>query len=675
MVWRWTRLASWGGSVALFVACGGVSSEGGPPSGEAGNGGRAGSIQQAGRGNSVGGAGGTGTGGSAGNAGGSAGRNGGTGGTGGTSDEGGAGGTGGTNDVGGNAGEAQGGASWGERACDACTPTSDDPDCGDCPGYALRSSYGHTCLLGADRKVTCWGANFAYLFPEAFVDGASPHSLTFDRISAESGLDAFGRLLTWGYMDDVGRPSRMPGPFRFIAENGGCAIREDGAVQCGSTMIDGRFRSVATSRGAWCTVDDEGRPDCSGSEISTPPTGEFLRISIGGYEKTEQTPMGLLFFTASHACGILSDQTLACWGNDDFGQASPPSGTFRRVTSGGPQSCAIRTDGVTVCWGRVTSPPPDDTFVSISLDDEHGCGLRDDGKVRCWGSDWGFQLHPPPELAFESEHFTTFEAAGDEAHGETYGGYDIRGQTHACGLHEDATIGCWGAIEAPPTGRFLQVSSGPGSSCAVNVDSSLVCWGAARSYAGLLQEGATGGFEQVATGADSVCAVRSDGTLRCWESGDPLAHVPLPPPAGTFLKVSVSGGTMEDFEEGDGDRFGYACGLRTDGTIQCWGYASQGAFINPGWEDWTLTGAFVDLAVGWDCGIRADGSAACRSYELEGRFTRLSGGFGVRPDGTLVHADGEQLLEGNFVDVSAGQDYFCGLRSDGEVVCGKSRVR
>jgi hypothetical protein len=66
--------------------------------------------------------------------------------------------------------------------------------------------------------------------------------------------------------------------------------------------------------------------------------------------------------------------------------------------------------------------------------------------------------------------------------------------------------------------------------------------------------------------------------------------------------------------------------------------------------------------------------------ELEGTFTRLSRGVGLRSDGTLVsYSDDyprlEPLVGDDFVDLSAGQDYFCALRSDGEALCGGSRVR
>jgi hypothetical protein len=667
-------LAVVGLGTALFVACGGVSVEVPSTAGAAGrageSGGAAGQAQEAGRGGSaasVGGVGGVG-----GVAGESA-----TAGSAGDED-----GTGGSEE-GGTGGEAQGGAPpFDDVDCDACGPTSDDPDCGDCPGFALRTLNGHTCLLGADRRVRCWGANEVYSQPRTYMDGASPPSTLFERISAEAGLDAGGGMVTWGYLDELGRPPRIAGPFRFIAEHGGCAVRLDGAIHCGNSVVEGQFRSLATGPSVkFCSLDLEGTVACSEPALADTPSGPFLRIAIGSTWQNQQE--------YAHGCGIRVDQTLACWGNDDYGQRTPPPGRYRRIASAGAYSCAIGTDGVTRCWGSYP-PPPADTFVSLALDHGHGCGLREDGKVRCWGgTDSSFQLHPPPELSFETERFTSFSVAGDESHpaGEFY---KLKGETHACGLRENGTLRCWGEIEEPPTGEFVQVSSGPHSSCAIGADSTLVCWGNARAFAGLLAEGAMGGFEQVSAGAHSVCAVRTGGTLSCWKSDSPIGYVPLPPPAGTFSKVVISADTVQDFEEGEGDSYAHACALRTDGAIQCWGYEAHGAFSNPGFSEWTHPGPFVDLAVGFqgECGVRADGTAACTGLgpdpglvELDGAFTRIAPGrdfavVGVRSDGSLVNAaDGERLLEGDFVDVSAGGDYFCGLTNDLEVRCAGSRVR
>src|SRR3990172_7697131 len=63
-----------------------------------------------------------------------------------------------------------------------------------------------------------------------------------------------------------------------------------------------------------------------------------------------------------HTCGVRTDGTLACWGYNASGQASPPGGTFTQVSAGYYEyTCAVRTDGTLACWGwngyGLTSPP------------------------------------------------------------------------------------------------------------------------------------------------------------------------------------------------------------------------------------------------------------------------------------------------------------------------------
>jgi alpha-tubulin suppressor-like RCC1 family protein len=65
---------------------------------------------------------------------------------------------------------------------------------------------------------------------------------------------------------------------------------------------------------------------------------------------------------SSHSCGVRTNGTLACWGENGDGQATPPAGTLRSVSAGGfGYTCAIKTNNTLACWGNndygQTTPP------------------------------------------------------------------------------------------------------------------------------------------------------------------------------------------------------------------------------------------------------------------------------------------------------------------------------
>ncbi len=64
-----------------------------------------------------------------------------------------------------------------------------------------------------------------------------------------------------------------------------------------------------------------------------------------------------------------------------------------------------------------------------------------------------------------------------------------------------------------------------------------------------------GTFIQVSAGYAHTCGLRTDGTLACWGCND---YGQAAPPAGTFSQVSAGGY--------------HTCGLQTDGTLACWGH-------------------------------------------------------------------------------------------------------
>ena len=249
------------------------------------------------------------------------------------------------------------------------------------------------------------------------------------------------------------------------------------------------------------------------------PQGSFQSVSAG----------------TNHACGVRVDQTIACWGSNENGQAEPPAGEFQSVSAGATHTCGVLSDSTVACWGstgRGSAASPPGEFKHVSAGERHSCGLRPDGTIACWG---GVAIPPP------SGNFQEISAGGS---------------AYTCGIRNDGTSVCWGRrnrnqATIAPAGTFDSVSAGHRHTCWLRDDRTAVCRGESKS-------GETnpppGPFRTISAGSEHTCGLRLDGTLECWgwySRGSPVS------PAGTFEAVS-SGGR-------------HACGLRTDGTIVCWG--------------------------------------------------------------------------------------------------------
>jgi alpha-tubulin suppressor-like RCC1 family protein len=132
------------------------------------------------------------------------------------------------------------------------------------------------------------------------------------------------------------------------------------------------------------------------------------------------------FSIDAYTCGVRADGTAACWGDNSYGQSTPPAGTFVSVNAG-DHTCGVRTDGTIACWGQNAADAtlPAGTFTSVSWP----CGLRTDGTIACWGRDNFGQNTPPPGV---------FVAISSSQFGYT------------CALDAAGVTTCWGSRRTAP---------------------------------------------------------------------------------------------------------------------------------------------------------------------------------------------------------------------------------
>ena len=218
-------------------------------------------------------------------------------------------------------------------------------------------------------------------------------------------------------------------------------VTEEGAAE--------PFVSVSAGGRHTCGVRSNGSVACWGSNAdgrATPPAGSFVSVSAG----------------YNHTCGLRSDGSVACWGDDFAGEATPPTGSFLSVSAGWLFTCGVRSNGSVGCWGRNESgeaTPPAGSSLSVSAGEGHTCGLRSDGSAACWGGNWDGQATPP------AGSFLSVSA----------------GEGHTCGVRSNGSVACWGdnydGEATPPAGSFASVSAGFAHTCGVRSDGSVACWG------------------------------------------------------------------------------------------------------------------------------------------------------------------------------------------------------
>ena len=257
-----------------------------------------------------------------------------------------------------------------------------------------------------------------------------------------------------------------------------------------------------------------------------------------------------VFTGGHHSCGVRTDGTVTCWGDNRYGESDAPPGSFTSLSLGNDHSCGVRTDGTVTCWGGsraggsnniLQKYVPPGSFTSVSTEHYFACGLRTDGTVTCWH--WGFTERWYSDAP--SGSFTSLSLHG----------------SHACWLRTDGTVTCWGSPnlygenDVPP-GSFTSVSNGNGHVCGVRTDGTVTCWGHNRYGQ---SDAPPGSFTSVSLGNYYSCGVRTDGTVTCWGLN---RYGQSDAPPGSFTSVSAGGV--------------HTCGVRTDATVTCWGLNRYG---------------------------------------------------------------------------------------------------
>lgn len=219
----------------------------------------------------------------------------------------------------------------------------------------------------------------------------------------------------------------------------------------------------------------------------------------------------------------------------------------------------------------------------------------------------------------------------------------------------------------------LLLSLSGGQICAIQASGETKCWSlheAMTDYWGMDIVDAPGPYVQVATSFYNSCGLRADGSVNCW--GRAAGQEGMEDRPGPYVQISM--------------RYLHICGLRPDGRAECWGDNTAGQSDAP-------DESFIQISAGMQhtCGLRANGSIDCWGRNSYGQATDKTGPYvqidtslfhtcGLKRDGAIDcwgsnHHGQAENPEGVYTQVTTGRLHSCGLRPDGSAHCWGKHAR
>jgi cysteine-rich repeat protein len=381
----------------------------------------------------------------------------------------------------------------GKEQCDDKNKTAGDgcgPTCAWEPIFA--SGYQHTCAIGKNGVLKCWGNN------------ANGELGLGDVAMRGDGAGEMGAALPAVQLG-TGRTVTFVGAMLHST----CAFLDNAAVKCWGY----------SGAGEGGLGDTNTRGDNAGE------MGDALPAVSLGTGRTVRT----LGVGSEHACVLLDNGAVKCWGFNSFGQLG--QGNTNNLGDE-PNEMGDNLLAVDLGTGH--------TVKSLAVGKFHNCAILDDNTLKCWGSNNNGELG----LGDTDSRGQTFNQMGDSLPVVNLG-----------------------------TGRTAKsVVAGYFNTCAILDDNSLKCWGDIQA-AGIVSLGTGRTAKSVVLGFEMACALLDNNTVKCWGTG-PLGYGD-PNARGTAAQM---GDALPAIDLGTGQvakqinaLYHGACALLASGSLKCWG--------------------------------------------------------------------------------------------------------
>lgn len=581
--------------------------------------------------------------------------------------------------------------------------------------YAAGNS--HMCRVLASSALSCWGSNL------------------------------WGEIGVGDLVIDGVAPRTLPGTGWVSVATGAthtCATKTDLTAWCWGRNQDG-----ALGTGSFSTLSD----------VPAQVAGQWRSVTAGRH----------------HTCGIRADLSAACWGNGEDHRlgtgtvdyrpgptALVPAGTNTWVALAGGErgTCGIQTDGSGWCWGNnadgqggadssaatldvptVLAPTSAAPWASLALGAKHACGRKADTTLWCWGDHASGALgiggnaaesRVPAQVAGSWSDVAAADTVscgvrtagtlfcwGQNDYGGLTAGADVSsstpsqvttlttwrsvrlGSNFACGVLSSGTTPCWGendlaqhgdgadglALEPEQSGTatdWSQVEGGTSHLCGIRASGSLWCWG--RNAEGQLGIGSTQQrstpmqvlpgttWKSVSAGAASTCAIRTDDTLWCW-GANASGQLGIGSTAPSLAPTQVTGGPGTWMNVSAGRD--HTCGVAIDESLWCWGESDSGRLgalgvtedalspIETEFND-SLSWSAVTTGATHSCGLDFNGQRFCWGDSFHGQTGTGSSGQGEFEPVPQNNASDSAF---DYLDIAAGDRHTCAVRNGNTLWC------
>lgn len=364
----------------------------------------------------------------------------------------------------------------------------------------------HTCALTLSGDVKCWGDN-ALGEIGANDTGYRGHTS--------------GSMATLQYLN-------LGQPVKSIQANTHhtCAILLDDSLKCWGANNSGQL----------------GYDDFNNRGQSFASIAGLLPINLG--QGVKQVAPGY-----GHTCAILMDNSLKCWGANDYGQLGYDDYNWRGYFPGSMASLSTVNVGSGLYAKQITAGQ------------NHTCALLQNNNVKCWGRN---------------------------DHGEL--GYDdLISRGHSPG---DMAALSYVNLGGP----VAQISAGRFNTCALLVSGVVKCWGwnayGQLGYDDATQRGHLPGdmanlpavnlglvVKNIVTAYGSTCAILSDDSIKCWGYGgwgtlgynNTVTQGSFVGSMAALGKVNIGQGVKSLAMQ-----TGHVCAILVDHELKCWGWNFYG---------------------------------------------------------------------------------------------------